>query len=261
MATATETPIVNEATEIRCQEKTKGGLRYEVILAEPTAPAKRAPSPTRPTSPTTMSPALVAEKLRAAEERRLSLEAEKMANLSARTAKIEEAARKRDELTSGFVNTTREILDKKLTSSEEKREAHYADKKKKIKDHLEGVEKSRQSKEHQNEEIRIAIEEKLKTAEAQREMNLKNKVERLKEHEDHVNRVRHLQIEQTQKLDTVIKTKLELAGERRKTIERETLDKIRKCSRVDAIKSNKSKSLGSGGNDEQPANQETASSG
>ncbi len=79
MATATERLVKNEATEIRCQEKTKGGLRYEVILAEPTAPAKRAPSPTQ-NSPT--QPAVnIEDKLRAAEERRLSLEASKIAAL------------------------------------------------------------------------------------------------------------------------------------------------------------------------------------
>jgi hypothetical protein len=56
------------ATEIRCQEKSKGGLSFEVILAEPLAgtPPKRA-------SPLNNKASVenIEEKLKAAEERRL----------------------------------------------------------------------------------------------------------------------------------------------------------------------------------------------
>jgi acetamidase/formamidase len=56
------------ATEIRCQEKSKGGLSYEVILAEPLAvtPPRRASS-----SNNKVSVENIEEKLKAAEERRL----------------------------------------------------------------------------------------------------------------------------------------------------------------------------------------------
>lgn len=56
------------ATEIRCQEKSKGGLAYEVILAEPVAVTP----PKRPISPSSkVSVENIDEKLKAAEERRL----------------------------------------------------------------------------------------------------------------------------------------------------------------------------------------------
>lgn len=63
------------ATEIRCQEKSKGGLSYEVILAEPTVTTTAAlpellkrsgSSASKPTSAEEIE-----EKLKAAEERRL----------------------------------------------------------------------------------------------------------------------------------------------------------------------------------------------
>jgi stathmin len=60
------------ATEIRCQEKSKGGLRYEVILAEPTltqVPVPKAVQPTAAPKPSTAEE--IAEKLKAAEERRM----------------------------------------------------------------------------------------------------------------------------------------------------------------------------------------------
>jgi hypothetical protein len=55
------------ATEIRCQEKSKGGLSYEVILAEPLAvtPPRRTTSLNSKTSVENIE-----EKLKAAEERR-----------------------------------------------------------------------------------------------------------------------------------------------------------------------------------------------
>lgn len=60
------------ATEIRCQEKSKGGLSYEVILAEPTVTT---PVPSLKRSGSSASKATSAEeieeKLKAAEERRL----------------------------------------------------------------------------------------------------------------------------------------------------------------------------------------------
>lgn len=60
------------ATEIRCQEKSRGGLSYEVILAEP------APNVTVPKKPVTpgknVSAEEIEQKLKAAEERRIVCE-------------------------------------------------------------------------------------------------------------------------------------------------------------------------------------------
>lgn len=57
------------ATEVRCQEKTRGGLRYEVILGEPEV--KTTPPPKKQLSPkSSMSVQDIEDKLKAAEERR-----------------------------------------------------------------------------------------------------------------------------------------------------------------------------------------------
>lgn len=59
------------ATEIRCQEKSKGGLCYEVILAQPAvvaAPPK--PNTSAPTAKN-VSAEEIERKLREAEERRI----------------------------------------------------------------------------------------------------------------------------------------------------------------------------------------------
>lgn len=72
-----------------------------------------------------------------------NLEANKMAAINAKMAKIEEASRKKDEQTSSFIVNTKEALDAKMETHIEKREAYINDLKKKMKEHLESVEKSR----------------------------------------------------------------------------------------------------------------------
>ncbi|XP_033207662.1 RB1-inducible coiled-coil protein 1 isoform X2 [Belonocnema kinseyi] len=222
-------------TEIRCQEKSKGGLRYEVILAEPTV--KRAPSPpqTTPTQQTNIE-----DKLKAAEERRLSLEANKLAILASRLSKIEEAARKKDELSAAFITATRDSLDAKMNHTVENRETHITELKSKLKEHLESVEKTRLSLDQQTEEVRCAIEEKLKTATAQRDENMKKMVDRLKDHEDQVARVRKGMNERVQQLDSQIQGKLDQARERRENLERETKERLRNHERrAELVRQNK----------------------
>ncbi|XP_076270527.1 stathmin isoform X17 [Rhynchophorus ferrugineus] len=175
-------------TEVRCQEKTRGGVRYEVILGEPEV--KAAP-PKKPLSPkSSMSVQDIEDKLKAAEERRQQLESSKIAALSAKMQKIEEASRKKDEQTNQFITATRDALEQKMGIVTEKREAYITDLKTKLKDHIENVEKTRLSLEQQTDEVRSAIEEKLKTASLQRDENIKKMLERLKEHEKHAELVR-----------------------------------------------------------------------
>lgn len=57
------------ATEIRCQEKSKGGLCYEVILGHPAITAPLRQNKTSPTKNLTAEE--IERKLREAEERRL----------------------------------------------------------------------------------------------------------------------------------------------------------------------------------------------
>ncbi|XP_073986551.1 stathmin isoform X7 [Rhodnius prolixus] len=131
------------ATEIRCKEESKGGLKFDVIIADPAAtPPKRPASP-----PTKTSAEEIEEKLKAAEERRLSLEANKMAKFAAKLSKIEEASKKKDEQNSVFINQTKEALEQKMETHIEKREAYLTDIKAKLKDHEKRAEIVRQNKE------------------------------------------------------------------------------------------------------------------
>lgn len=66
-----------------------------------------------------------------------------MAAIAAKMAKIEEASRKKEEQTNAFIATTKEALDAKMDHHVGKREAYIGDLRAKVKDHLEGVEKTR----------------------------------------------------------------------------------------------------------------------
>ncbi|XP_059485919.1 ensconsin isoform X3 [Neocloeon triangulifer] len=173
-------------TEIRCQEESRGGLRYEVILAEPLTDTPPKP---RPVSPQAKTPDIetITEKMVAAEERRKSLEASKLNELKAKMNRIEEAAKKRDEQTQEFINVTKNALDQKMKVHTEKHEEYLGDLISKVKEHLEIVDKHRQSTtesgDKQTEEVRTSLEERLRTASEQREEHLRKQLERLKEHE------------------------------------------------------------------------------
>ncbi|XP_059619208.1 stathmin-1-A isoform X5 [Phlebotomus argentipes] len=171
-------------TEIRCQEKSKGGLSYEVILAEPSLTSSVQVTK-RPTTPgkKELSVDEIEKKLKAAEERRLSMEAKKMADWNEKMAKIEEASRKKDELNNEFMVQTKEALEAKMEHHVEKREAIINDKKEKLKVHSQEIEKTRTSLEMQKSVELNAIEEKLRTAATLRDENMKKMLERLKEHE------------------------------------------------------------------------------
>jgi len=141
------------ATEIRCQEESRGGLRYEVILAEPLTDT---PPKKRPVSPTAKTPDIesITEKMIAAEERRKvcnhfhphtlvstasrfqSLEASKLSELKAKMSRIEEVAKKRDEKTQEFITATKNALDQKMKVHSEKHEEFLGDLINKVKEHV-----------------------------------------------------------------------------------------------------------------------------
>ncbi|XP_037958673.1 stathmin isoform X2 [Teleopsis dalmanni] len=180
--------INSTSTEIRCQEKSRGGLSYEVILAEP---APNVAVPKRPVTPgKNVSAEEIEQKLKAAEERRISLEQKKMADLTNKLAKIEEATRKKDEIANEFINQTKEQLESKMEHHVEKREAIISDLKEKLKIHSQEIEKTREQLEQQKISEKVAIEEKLKSAQSLRDDYIKKMLERLKEHERRAELVR-----------------------------------------------------------------------
>lgn len=251
-----------EATEIRCQEKSKGGLCYEVILAEP---AVNVTLPKLPVTPgKAVSAEEIEEKLKAAEERRLSLEAKKMADWSAKMAKIEEASRKKDEMDQLFKTHAKELLDTKMEQYEEKREQQITEIKEKLKMHAAEIEKTRHSLEHtKSEELKTQLEDKLRIAATLRDDKIKKILDRLKEHNtDKLNEVRAtvdlLESQKSEEKTRIIENKLSTAEQNREKEIQKKLDLIRKHERrAEIVRQNKA-ALATQKNDD---NSVTASSG
>ncbi|KAI5636012.1 stathmin family domain-containing protein [Phthorimaea operculella] len=190
-----------------------------------------APLPRRADS-TEKSPSVekIQEKLKAA-----SLEASKMAVIAQKMAKIEEASRIRSEQTNSFITTTKEALDAKMETHEEKREAYINELRARLKDHLEGVEKTRLTLEQQTSEVYKAIEDKMATAADKRDENIKKMLERLREHEEQVRKVRGVNQERYTALEAAIQDKLSQAEARRQMIELEQKEKLRSHKRYSAL--------------------------
>ncbi|XP_017854456.2 trichohyalin isoform X1 [Drosophila busckii] len=235
-----------KSTEIRCQEKSRGGLSYEVILAEP---APNVAVPKRPVTPgKNVSAEEIEQKLKAAEERRVSLEARKMAEISIKLAKVEEATRKKDEITNEFITQTKEQLESKMETHVEKREAIISDMKEKLKIHAQEIEKTRETLEQQKANEQKAIEEKLKTAQALRDENIKKMLDRLKEHNtikiaEIKSQVNQLENQKLEEKARIIENKLFTAEQNR---EKELLKKIEKVQklerRAEVVRQNKAQS-------------------
>lgn len=230
-------------TEIRCQEKSRGGLSYEVILAEP---APNVTIPKKPVAPgKNVSAEEIEQKLKAAEERRISLEQKKMADLSYKLAKIEEATRKKDEITNEFINQTKEQLESKMEQHVEKREAIISDLKEKLKIHSQEIEKTREQLEQQKFIEKIAIEEKLKSAQTLRDENIKKMLERLKEHNtvkiaEIKNQIDQLESQKIEEKARIIENKLFTAEQNREKEIQKKIEKVHKLERrAELVRQNK----------------------
>ncbi|XP_037302749.1 stress response protein nst1-like, partial [Manduca sexta] len=125
------------------------------------------------------------------------------------------------------IAATKEALDAKMETHEEKREAFINELRARLKDHLEGVEKTRLTLEQQTAEVYKAIEDKMTTAADKRDENIKKMLERLREHEEQVRKVRAGNQERFQQLESAIQEKLQQAADRRLLLEAEQKEKLR----------------------------------
>lgn len=158
--------------------KKVNGVRYELILKDAWAipPARFA------VLPSTWSARNIEEKLRAADERRASLKASKVAALAARLHRNEEVAHKKNEQTRRFIADTKKALDQKMFEHWLRREGHLTDIHLLMKEDMRMVAKARWTKWRQTEKLRQSIEErleaKLENAQTRRELlNLQRQIE------------------------------------------------------------------------------------
>ncbi|XP_054712744.1 stathmin-1-A-like [Uloborus diversus] len=137
--------MCDSAETVRATETAKGGIKYELVLSEPSV--NDPPKKDQITSPPkTMSVEEIEQKLKAAEERRLMLEAERLNQINEKKNKLQEASQKRQEFNNNFIQSTKESLEQKMETFENNREAKLKALQEKLKEHERHIEEVRQSK-------------------------------------------------------------------------------------------------------------------
>lgn len=229
------------ATEVRCTEQSKGGLKYELVLADPcTESPVRKPSSSPPKS---ISAEDIQKKLKEAEERRQSLEAQKLNQLNEKLSRLAEVNQKREGLEEEFQEATRLSYEKKIEAFKENREAHIKSIQEKQREHVSRVEEVRRSLDAQTQEMLASIQKKIENASEAREAQIAALQERLRNHDKHIVDVRKQLEDLVDEKREKIQKKLETAQENRAAIYRELQVKLQeKEKHAEEVRQNKTQS-------------------
>jgi len=236
--------MINEDNEVRKRES-KGGVIYDLVLEQPSSdiPAKALQSPARH-----VSVEEIENKLKAAEERRLKMESEKVSALKEKEAHILEMRDKKNECDEIFKVSTRESLDKKMASFNENRENIIRSIQDKQREHVTLVEKIRKQSlgfDSNKEELLLQYNKKMESATEARESQIADLRKRLQEREEHAAEVRALKEAQTsspqsRELREKLDAKLKKAEENRNVIFKELQDKLQEHERrISEVRQNK----------------------
>ncbi|KAK6188428.1 hypothetical protein SNE40_004605 [Patella caerulea] len=166
-----------------------GGLAYEVILK----PATVNEAPLRPVTPPkekVISEADILNKLKKAEERRLSLEAQRLEQLAKERAKAQEIVAKAQEESKIFSEETEKKLRKAMEANKENRETQINALRERLREHATHIQEVCKASESMNRASEEKIITKMETALKNREEQYRALQERLQEHERRIEEVR-----------------------------------------------------------------------
>jgi len=182
-----------------------GGLAFEVKITESPRHMVNIHPPAHFLSPsakgnqndllTPLTPESIAEKLKRAEERRLSLEQLRATLLAAENNRPVEVIKIKDQQTEEFKKQTEEKLQKKLESAKENRERVLQAKVEKAKAPIEKglatVHQNLAKLEEERQLLQEKINQKLNTAETNRQEQLDRLMEKLNEHDKRIEAIKN----------------------------------------------------------------------
>jgi len=191
----TTTITISEASATLAESS--GGLAFEVKLGESPRHVGNIHPPAHFLSPsakgnqndsiTPLTPESITEKLKRAEERRLSLEQLRATLLAAENNRPVEVIKIKDQQAEEFKKQTEEKLQKKLESAKENRERVLQAKVEKAKAPIEkgfaNVQQNLAKLEEERQLLQEKINQKLNTAETNRQEQLERLMEKLSEHD------------------------------------------------------------------------------
>jgi len=174
-------------------KETVGGTSIEIVLSPAIKKPKSRISP--PTSPTAnLSEEAIAKKLAEAEERKQSLEQEKLQKLAANLEKISLAQEKKEKKQEKFAAEVLEKIESKQGQAEELRKKQMVDMKEKVSEHSLKIEKAQRELEAAIEaakvETQAAIDKKMNNYEENKNVQLEEMLTALKDHSERIKNVR-----------------------------------------------------------------------
>ncbi|CAN8026015.1 unnamed protein product [Ixodes persulcatus] len=205
-------------------EESKGGLKYELRLAKPSTTESPIKRPTTP--PKSISAEDIQKKLKEAEERRQSLEAQKLNTLNEKMSRLAEVNQKKEGSVLEFQEAARQNYEKKIEAFKENREAHIKSIQDKQREHVTRVEEVRKSLDTNTQEMLASIQKKIENASEAREAQIGALQERLRNHDKHISDVRKQLGDLAEEKREKLQKKLESAQENRAVIYKELQAKL-----------------------------------
>lgn len=186
-----------------------GGMAYEVVLKP--AQADTAPRPTSPPKERPLSQEIIDKKLKEAEERRLSLEAERLQRLEKNKARACEAQQKIQEQNDSFSKETEQKLSLKMEAMQEKKNAQINALRTRLQEHAQRVQEVRNASEEYRNMLKEKIDKKMEAHKENRDSQFRSILERLEEHEKHVQEVLEVSNSFSKRTEEKLLTKMEVS--------------------------------------------------
>lgn len=226
------------ATEVRASEQSKGGLKYELVLAEPST--TESPLKMSTTPPKSFSAEDIEKKLKEAEERRQTLEAVKLNMLNEKMSRLAEVNQKKEVFNHDFQEAARQSYEKKIEAFNKNRDAYIKSIQEKQREHVSHVEEVRRSLDTQTQEMLASIQKKIENANEAREAMITALQERLRNHDKHIADVRKQLGDFVEERREKLQKKLETAQENRTVIYKELQVKLQeKEKHAEEVRQNK----------------------
>jgi len=218
-------------------KKTSSGTAFEVILE----PASKK-TPLRPCSPPkerTFSAENIEQKLKEAEIRRQSIEAEKLERIT-KQQRIDAAHQKVLERNEEFSKHAERRHLQRMESMEENKNKQLNELQERLRDHDKRVQAVRATGEEYRSQLKERIDEKMEKSQRARENNIKNILDKIAEHEAHMKEVKEASSQFTKQTEEKMINKMEVALKNREVMLANLTERLKEHGqRIEELRSNK----------------------
>ncbi|GAB1603870.1 stathmin-like isoform X2 [Argonauta hians] len=186
-------------------KQSTGGVAYDVILKLPSTNSKPGSPPKEPVRSLTQE--AIADKLKKAQERRESLETQRLEQLQRERERAQQVLQKAQEENNTFSKSTKEKLRRSLELNKENREAQIKALQDRLREHRKKVADVCKNSEMVSKDLEEKINQKFEKYDQNRRAQMQLLLDRLREHDKHIKEVNNA-------CETMYKTSGEKIGEK-----------------------------------------------